>query len=84
MKQVNEGAVIKEPGSSKKNKTGNWRVFRPVRDKNKCTKCGLCWIFCPDKAINTNFDFDYDYCKGCGICSNICPVKCIKMIKEEK
>lgn len=82
--KITIGAVIEEPGSTIKNKTGGWRSFRPVRDKEKCTKCGLCWKFCPDNAINEDFDVNYDYCKGCGICANICPFKAIKMVKEEK
>ena len=88
MKKVNEGAVIKEPGSSKENKTGNWRVFKPVWDEKKCIQCMQCWIYCPDIAIpqknKKRLETNFDYCKGCGICSDVCPVKCIKMVKEEK
>ena len=85
MKKVNEGAVIKEPGSSKKNKTGNWRTFKPVKDPKKCTKCGLCWMFCPDHAIDSkNFEINYDYCKGCLICVRECPVKAITVEKQKK
>ena len=82
--KFNVGTVITDIGSTEKTKTGGWRTLKPARDKSKCTKCGLCWMYCPDNAINENFDVDYDFCKGCGICANICPVKCIKMVKEEK
>ncbi len=85
--KFNPGAVITEPGSSIKNKTGGWRSMRPIVDKNKCTKCGICWMFCPDNAINvakTGAAVDYDYCKGCLICVQVCPVKAIVMKKEEK
>mgnify|MGYP001069557239 CR=1 FL=1 len=34
------GCVIKTPGSSKNNKTGSWRTFKPVLDKEKCKKMG--------------------------------------------
>lgn len=78
------GAVITKPGSSVRNKTGSWREFRPVRDAKKCIKCGFCWMFCPDNAIDEGFEANLDYCKGCGICANECPVKCIEMVKEEK
>jgi Pyruvate/2-oxoacid:ferredoxin oxidoreductase delta subunit len=27
--------------------TGTWRTKRPVVDKEKCTYCGLCAIYCP-------------------------------------
>jgi 2-oxoacid:acceptor oxidoreductase delta subunit (pyruvate/2-ketoisovalerate family) len=77
-------ATIAEPGSSVRNKTGGWRTMRPVRDKTKCTKCGICWQFCPDMAINEEFDVNLDYCKGCGICAQECPFKAITMVKEEK
>ena len=66
--------------------TGTWRVFRPVVDTVKCVKCGLCWLYCPEVAIEPGDDgrprILYDYCKGCGICANECPVKAIKMVKE--
>jgi pyruvate ferredoxin oxidoreductase delta subunit len=86
--KFNIGAVITEPGSSMKNKTGSWRSEKPVINKDKCIKCGRCWQFCPDAAIRMQkdgkADVDYDYCKGCGICALECPVKCISMEKEEK
>ena len=68
------------------NRTGSWRVFRPVVDLSKCRKCTICWKYCPDAAI-TLVDgepvVDLAYCKGCGICANECPAKCIEMVKEE-
>jgi len=85
--KITKGAVIREPGSSVKNKTGNWRTFKPVVNKEKCTGCGQCWAYCPDSAINIinkKSVIDYDFCKGCGICANNCPFKGIYMIKEEK
>ena len=85
--KINPGAVITELGSSIKNKTGAWRSLRPVVDQKKCTKCGTCWMFCPDNAIKITkkgIEIDYDYCKGCGICATQCPVKAIVMKKEEK
>lgn len=81
------GAVIKDVGSTEKTKTGGWRAQRPIVNKEKCTKCGTCWMYCPDCSIvikDDGADVDYDYCKGCLICVNVCPVKCIKGVKEEK
>ena len=72
--------------SSKNVKTGSWRTYKPVLDKEKCTKCLTCWKYCPDVAIDIVDDYpvvNYDYCKGCGICSEECPKKCIKMIRQE-
>jgi|LSQX01.2.fsa_nt_gb NADPH-dependent glutamate synthase beta subunit-like oxidoreductase len=41
-----------------------------------CSQCGVCWLFCPDLAIEHSSG-DYvillDYCKGCGICAAECP-----------
>ena len=34
------GCVIKTPGSSKNNKTGSWRTFKPILDKEKCAEMG--------------------------------------------
>ncbi|ADI32106.1 4Fe-4S binding protein [Staphylothermus hellenicus] len=66
-------------------KTGDWRALRPVVDLNKCVKCMLCWIFCPDMAIvwdGEKIVINYDYCKGCGICAHECPVNAITMVPE--
>jgi len=67
--------------------TGDWRTFKPVRDLEKCNKCLICFIQCPDGAIQwkseiEDIEFNYDYCKGCGICANECPKKAIEMILE--
>tara|TARA_Y100000310_G_C20365234_1_gene660854 strand:- start:8 stop:271 length:264 start_codon:yes stop_codon:yes gene_type:complete len=87
MKSVNKGAVIHEPGNSTRNKTGGWRMVRPVVDVKKCIGCGKCWALCPDNAIkmvNKKAVVNYDFCKGCLICLNICPVHAIRSEKEEK
>ena len=86
--KFNRGAVIKEPGSTAKYHTGAWRSFRPVVDKSKCKRCGLCWSHCPDSAViktpEGKFAINYTYCKGCGICAKMCPFKAIEMKLEEK
>lgn len=67
--------------------TGSWSIFRPVVDKEKCTKCGTCVIYCPEAAITMMDDgivIDYNYCKGCGICANECPVTALSMEREEE
>jgi len=66
--------------------TGSWRSHKPVIDQIKCTKCGLCQIFCPEASIDKMeeaFVIDYRYCKGCGICENECPAHAITMEREE-
>ena len=68
------------------NYTGSWSIFRPSIDLEKCTKCGLCVIYCPEAAIEMTDEgskVDYNYCKGCGICANECPVGAITMERGE-
>ena len=87
--KLTPGAVITEPGSSRKCKTGDWRTFRPRILQDKCIKCGICWQVCPDAAIRVDektgiYSVDYDYCKGCLICVKQCPVKAIMQEVEVK
>jgi len=70
------------PGSA--GRTGSWRVFRPVVNREKCNACGICEVYCPDAVINKDLLFDLAFCKGCGICANECPKKAIAMVREEK
>jgi len=64
-------------------KTGTWRVFKPVVDRDICNACGLCALYCPDGVINpVDYTIDLDFCKGCGICANECPKQAIKMERE--
>jgi pyruvate ferredoxin oxidoreductase delta subunit len=76
------------PGKSRANRTGAWRVFKPVFRHNKCTKCGICSLVCPEGCIveqeDEFFTPDYDYCKGCGLCAAECPAEDIEMTTEEK
>src|SRR4030042_1242346 len=87
-KDLEVGNIVKEAGGASARKTGDWRTERPVLDKEKCTKCALCWLYCPDAAIKPTeegyYEADLDYCKGCGICANICPVGAITMTQEEE
>lgn len=91
------GAVITRPGSTIDYKTHDWRTLRPVIDQERCIRCRLCWLYCPegtiielDKPYTTKtgrkytktYKVNYDYCKGCGICAQECPAKAIKMVEE--
>ncbi len=87
-KDIEIGSIVTEPGSSRKYKTGDWRSQKPVFDLEKCIKCGLCYIYCPEGCIrqNTEGDFEADmyFCKGCGICARECPTGVITMVEEEE
>ncbi len=68
-------------------RTESWRTRRPVIHLEKCTRCNLCWKFCPDLAIRLD-ESGYptpraEYCKGCGICAEECSPGAIDMIPEE-
>ena len=82
------GAIVTEPGSTRQYKTGDWRSQRPTYDFKKCIKCGICYIYCPEGCIHQNdegcFEADLFYCKGCGICSHECPTGVITLVEEEE
>jgi pyruvate ferredoxin oxidoreductase delta subunit len=88
--QMPIGGMITEQKSALKNKTGSWRSFRPILDKDKCIHCMQCVFYCPENCIRVSSDgkkrgdTDLDYCKGCGICANVCPVNAITMVEEGK
>ena len=74
---------LSEPTKGAGGKTGTWRMLRPVFNAEKCVGCQLCWIYCPDAAIDRNTrEINYDYCKGCGVCAKECPAGAIVMESE--
>jgi len=82
------GNIVTEAGNASFRRTGDWRSERPLMDKEKCNKCGLCWLYCPDAAMELLEDGYYEpdlyYCKGCGICAKVCSRGAITMIEEEE
>ena len=63
------------------------RTMRPLVVFDKCIKCTLCWLHCPDSCFDVTPDSYYDvhleYCTGCGICADVCPIDgCITMVNE--
>ncbi len=47
-----------------------------------CNACGICYLFCPDLAVqwvDNSFELNLDYCKGCGICVVECPARALVM-----
>lgn len=86
-KEIPVGGMVTEPGSSVQFDVRAWRTCKPVIDQSKCTKCWLCWIYCPEAAIiikeDGRYEVDLTFCKGCGICERTCAPKAITMVKEE-
>jgi len=85
--EMKPGAVA-EGGTMSKLYTGSWRTYVPVTDFEKCINCMICWIVCPDSAIQIKDEkkigTDMQYCKGCGICATECPVDAIKIVLESE
>lgn len=75
---------VSEPVIGAGGLTGAWRTQLPVYDAAACNGCLLCWLYCPEAAIDKETRaINYDYCKGCGICAAECAKKAIHMEKED-
>lgn len=75
-----------EPSKAEAGRTGDWRSQTPKIDHKACSQkdtCLLCWLYCPDGVISSDFplEIDLEYCKGCGICAQECPRKAITMVQ---
>jgi 2-oxoacid:acceptor oxidoreductase delta subunit (pyruvate/2-ketoisovalerate family) len=79
---------VLDVGNAIQRQTGAWRVERPLIDRNVCTRCGLCFVECPDGAISLDEEgypvVDYDHCKGCMICRHLCPLHAIEHEQETR
>jgi 2-oxoacid:acceptor oxidoreductase delta subunit (pyruvate/2-ketoisovalerate family) len=76
-----------EPAGAPRPLTGGWRTGeKPAAELAKCVNCLLCWLYCPDSAVELDGEtftgFDLSYCKGCGICAEVCPSDAIAMVAE--
>lgn len=83
--EVGAPTVTAEP-NTRLRRTGNWRVFRPVVDLSKCNQCWICFVRCPEGAIDLDAEdnphVDFEVCKGCLICVEECPLHCIEKVRE--
>jgi 2-oxoacid:acceptor oxidoreductase delta subunit (pyruvate/2-ketoisovalerate family) len=76
--------TILSPGNTRTRRVGDWSDFKPIIDLDKCTKCMICFAYCPDSAITIDAEskypvVDYGACKGCDICFTECPTRAITM-----
>lgn len=82
--EIGVGFIVDTPGGAKSYRTGDWRSQKPLYDKERCIKCGVCYMFCPDAALKIDEEgyiaVDDFYCKGCGICSKECVTGAFKMV----
>jgi pyruvate ferredoxin oxidoreductase gamma subunit len=73
-------------GNSPERRTGNWRQFRPVLQQDRCTRCWICFVRCPEAAIALDANdypvVDYDECKGCLLCVHECPTQAFTAERE--
>jgi pyruvate ferredoxin oxidoreductase delta subunit len=87
-KDLEMGCIVTDAGNASQYRTGDWKSERPILDKTKCIKCGLCYLYCPEGCIQEDaegyFVADLFYCKGCGICYRECWPRAIKMAPEEE
>jgi len=71
------------PPEGEVSKTGSWRIYRPILEVKRCSRCLLCWLYCPEGAVKIDPEgkpqINLSTCKGCGICAKECPMKLIAM-----
>ncbi|HSG28196.1 MAG TPA: NAD(P)-binding protein, partial [Candidatus Krumholzibacterium sp.] len=96
-KKVKQNRVPRIPleevkGTFREIKTG-YAPEHLEKEAERCFSCGVCnycdncWVFCPDVAIRrgeTEYEIDYDYCKGCLVCVEECPRDALSTREEGK
>lgn len=79
--------TITATGNSRLRDRGAWSNFKPVIDYKGCTKCMICYVYCPDSAFTIDAKgfpvVDYDACKGCNICKTECPPRVISLVGRQ-
>ncbi len=92
---TNIATTLQEDRSYSKNSSftasvADWRIEKPLFNKDFCIDCQFCWVYCPDMSIISRdkkmIGIDMDHCKGCGICVQVCPTnpKSLLMFSELK
>ncbi len=85
-KEISLGCVVTEPGSTRAYSTGDWKSNRPEWNHDRCIKCGICYLVCPQECIGQDeekwFGANLYHCYGCGTCAAECPTRAITMVEE--
>ena len=80
--------TITGAGNASARRTGDWSLYKPQIDYEKCTKCTICFVYYPDSGIaidKASFPVvDYNACKGCDLCTTECPPQAITLVKKSK
>jgi MinD superfamily P-loop ATPase len=55
----------------------------PLKDNEKCVKCGECYDACRFDAITSDFDIKTIDCEGCGVCVYVCPEEALSLVDRK-
>ncbi len=79
--------VIDAEATSLLRTTAGWRLYRPVLQRSRCTRCFMCFALCPEGAVQLDADnypvIDYAHCKGCLVCMAECAPRAIDELRED-
>jgi pyruvate ferredoxin oxidoreductase gamma subunit len=79
--------AIEAEATSALRTTEGWRLYRPVIQRTRCTRCFLCFALCPEGAIQLDPQdypvIDYSHCKGCLVCMTECAPRAIDELRED-
>ena len=60
--------------------------FKPERDPDLCTSCGVCIDRCPTQALAMTDEhgpeLNLDRCVGCGVCATGCPTDAVTLVER--
>lgn len=88
--KVDRSEINSYKGSGLKNFLSNTLIPKPVIDKSKCIKCGVCINICPVKPNALNWHkndktkspvYNYSKCIRCFCCQELCPENAIFLKK---
>lgn len=55
----------------------------PLKDDEKCVKCGECRDACRFNAITEDFEVNVIDCEGCGVCVYVCPEEALSLVDRK-